>query len=149
MSSDIARNLQSLVFSCLYSCCIFLLFPLVILFQIGCLLASGLLCRWKFIVPKAVLSLVFLSLFSGLTALNLAICFFFISFPESAMVAILFTQTCIQISEFSCTLVVTVASSLFCRIQQAEKACKAVNLVHLVFAGVVKQQFRDVNFSRV
>ena len=70
------------------------LFPLLILFQIGCFLhwiesvyphlfcsiydngsplylwsPSGLLCWWIFIVPEVVLNLVYLSIFSGLAAL--------------------------------------------------------------------------------
>ena len=94
MSADIARNLWSLVCSCLNSYCTFHLFPLLIFFQIGCFLhwiqsvysicfvslydngsplylwwPSGLLCWWIFIVPEVVLNLVCLSIFSGLAAL--------------------------------------------------------------------------------
>ena len=97
MSADIARNLWSLVCSCLNSYCTFHLFPLLIYFfflQIGCFLhwiqsvysiffvslydngsplylwwPSGLLCWWIFIVPEVVLNLVCLSIFSGLAAL--------------------------------------------------------------------------------
>ena len=95
MSADIARNLWSLVCSCLNSYCIFHLFPLFIFFfQIGCFLhwiqsvysicfvslydngsplylwwPSGLLCWWIFTVPEVVLNLVCLSIFSGLAAL--------------------------------------------------------------------------------
>ena len=94
MSADIARNLWSLVCSCLNSYWTFHLFPLLIFFQIGCFLhwiqsvyphlfcslydngsplylwsPSGLLCWWIFIVPEVVLNLVYLSIFSGLAAL--------------------------------------------------------------------------------
>ena len=94
MSADIARNLWSLVCSCLNSYWTFHLFPLLIFFQIGCFLhwiqsvyphlfcslydngsplylwsPSGLLCLWIFIVPEVVLNLVYLSIFSGLAAL--------------------------------------------------------------------------------
>ena len=94
MSADIARNLWLLVCSCLNSYWTFHLFPLLILFQIGCFLhwiesvyphlfcsiydngsplylwsPSGLLCWWIFIVPEVVLNLVYLSIFSGLAAL--------------------------------------------------------------------------------
>ena len=95
MSADIARNLWSLVCSCLNSYWTFHLFPLLIFFlQIGCFLhwiqsvyphlfcslydngsplylwsPSGLRCWWIFIVPEVVLNLVYLSIFSGLAAL--------------------------------------------------------------------------------
>ena len=94
MSADIARNLWSLVCSCLNSYWTFHLFLLLIFFQIGCFLhwiqsvypylfcslydngsplylwsPSGLLCWWIFIVPEVVLNLVYLSIFSGLAAL--------------------------------------------------------------------------------
>ena len=95
MSADIARNLWSLVCSCLNSYCTFHLFPLLIFFfQICCFLhwiqsvcsicfvslddngsplylwwPSGLLCWWIFIVHQVVLNLVCLSIFSGLAAL--------------------------------------------------------------------------------
>ena len=94
MSADIARNLWSLVCSCLNSYCTFHLFPLLIFLSNWLLSAlnsicllhffvslhdngsplylwwpSGLLCWWIFIVPEVVLSLVCLSIFSGLAAL--------------------------------------------------------------------------------
>ena len=94
MRADIARNLRSLVCSCLNSYWTFHLFPLLIFFQIGCFLhwiqsvyphlfssvydngsplyswsPSGLLCWWIFIVPEVVLNLVYPSIFSGLAAL--------------------------------------------------------------------------------
>ena len=94
MSADIARNLWSLVCSCLNSYCTFHLFPLLIFFQICCILLwiqsvyffcfvslydngsplylwwpSGLLLWWIFIVPEVFLHLVCLSIFSGLAAL--------------------------------------------------------------------------------
>ena len=95
MSADIARNLWSLVCSCLNSYWTFHLFPLLIFFlQISCFLhwirsvyphlfcslynngsplylwsLSGLRCWWIFIVPEVVLNLVYLSIFSGLAAL--------------------------------------------------------------------------------
>ena len=94
VSADIARNLWSLVCSCLNSYWTFHLFPLFIFFQIGCFLhwiktvyshllcslydngsppklrsPSGLLCWWIFIVCEVVLDLVFLSNFSRLAAL--------------------------------------------------------------------------------
>ena len=94
MSADIARNLWSLVCSCLNSYWTLHLFPLLIFFS-NCLLSalnsiclhhlfyslydngtplylwspSGLLCWWIFIVPEVVLNLVYLSIFSGLAAL--------------------------------------------------------------------------------
>ena len=94
MSADIARNLWSLVCSCLNSYWTLHLFPLLIFFS-NCLLSalnsiclphlfcclydngsplylwspSGLLCWWIFIVPEVVLDLVHLSIFPGLAAL--------------------------------------------------------------------------------
>ena len=94
MSADIARNLWSLVCSCLNSYWTLHLFPHLIFFQIGCFLhliqsvyphlfcslydngyplylwlPSGLLCWWILIVEEVVLNLVYLSIFSGLAAL--------------------------------------------------------------------------------
>ena len=95
MRADIARNLRSLVCSCLNSYSTFHLFQLLIyFFQIGCFLhwiqsvyphllcslydngsplylwsPSGLLCWWIFIVNEVVLNLVYLSIFSGQAAL--------------------------------------------------------------------------------
>ena len=93
MSADIARNLWSLVCSCLNSYWTFHLFPLLFfsnwllsalnsiclppfvcsLYDNGSPLylwsPSGLLCWWIFIVPEVVLNLVYLSIFSGLAAL--------------------------------------------------------------------------------
>ena len=94
MSEDIARNLWSLVCSCLYSYLTFHWFPLLIFFSNWCFLhwiqfvylhlfcslydngsplylwwPSVLLCCWIFIVPELVLNLVYLSTFSGLAAL--------------------------------------------------------------------------------
>ena len=94
MSADIARNLWSLVCSCLNSYWTFHLFTLLIFFQISCFMhwiqsvyqhlfcslydngsplymrsPSGLLCWWILIVPEVFLNLVYLSIFSGLAAL--------------------------------------------------------------------------------
>ena len=94
MSADIARNLWSLVCSCLNSYWTFHLFLLLIFFANWLLSAlnsiclphlfcslydngsplyswspSGLLCWWIFIVPEVVLNLVYLSIFTGLAAL--------------------------------------------------------------------------------
>ena len=94
MSADIARNLWSLVCSCLNSYCTFHLFPLLIFFSnlflsalnticilyLFCFLydngsplylwwPSGLLCWWIFIVPEVVFNLMCLSIFSELAAL--------------------------------------------------------------------------------
>ena len=87
MSADIARNLWSLVCSCVNSYYKFHLFTLLILFQTGCFLhwteslslilffnfpvwnslsvlyPSGLLCWWIFIAPEVALNLVFPSSF--------------------------------------------------------------------------------------
>ena len=97
LSADIARNLWSLVWSCLNSYCTFHLFPILFFFQICCFLhwiqsvysicfvsfydngshlclwwPSDLLCWRIFIVPEVVLELVSLSIFSGLAALMCA-----------------------------------------------------------------------------
>ena len=94
MSANIARNIWSLVCSCLNSYWTFHLFPHLIFFQIGfsrywiqyvyshlfCSLydngsplylwsKSGLLCLWILIVNKVVLNLVYLSIFSGFAGL--------------------------------------------------------------------------------
>ena len=94
MSANIARNIWSLVCSCLKSYWTFHLFPHLIFFQIGfslhwiqyvyphlfCSLydngsplylwsPSGLLCWWILIVNKVVLNLVYLSIFSGFAGL--------------------------------------------------------------------------------
>ena len=98
MSADVARNLWSLVCSCLNSYWTFHLFPLLIFFQMGCFLhwiksvyphlfcslydngspmnfwsPSGLLCWWILIDHEVVLNLVYLSIFSGLAALISAV----------------------------------------------------------------------------
>ena len=95
MGDDIARNLWSMVCSCLNSYWTFHLFPLLIFFFQNCCFLhwiqsvyphlfcslydngspiylwspNGLLCWWIFIVPEVVLNLVYLSIFSRLAAL--------------------------------------------------------------------------------
>ena len=94
MSADIARNLCSLVCSCLNSYWTFHLFPLLMFFKLVAFCAefnlfnpicfvlfmimdlsvyswspSELLCWWIFIVPEVVLNLVYLSFIWGLAAL--------------------------------------------------------------------------------
>ena len=94
MSDDIARNLWSLVCSCLDSYWTFHLFPLLIFFQIGCFLhwiqsvyphlfcslyyngsplylgsPNGLIWLLILIVPEVFLDLVYLSIFSGVATL--------------------------------------------------------------------------------